>query len=185
MRAKGGSRVSVCSRTDARGGSAADSGLEDDEDGGVFAARTGRRLLGAGDAGASHCRAVVSPRRVCASVDSAVQCRRLRGAATAEGVRPAVEVCAGRGQRHPGGRGHAAARPGPAVHRVVPPETGGPSGALRGGQGAACHHARPHPARPGLLVPTPEDLEGEPRSGLRRQKNASVRSTGRHRRTAG
>ena len=117
--------------------------------------------------------------------DSAVQCRRLRGAATAEGVRPAVEVCAGRGQRHPGGRGHAAARPGPAVHRVVPPETGGPSGALRGGQGAACHHARPHPARPGLLVPTHEDLEGEPRSGLRRQKNASVRSTGRHRRTAG
>ena len=42
--------MSVCSRTDARGGSAADSGLEDDEDGGVFAARTGRRLLGAGDA---------------------------------------------------------------------------------------------------------------------------------------
>ena len=100
-----------------RRGSAADAGLEDDEDGGVFAARTGRRLLGAGDAGASHCRAVVSPRRVCASVDSAVQYRRLRGAATAEGVRPAVEVCAGRGQRHPGGRGHAAARPGPAVHR--------------------------------------------------------------------
>ena len=42
------------------------------------------------------------------------------------------QVCAGRGQRHPGGRGHAAARPGPAVHRVVPPETGGPSGCAAG-----------------------------------------------------
>ena len=197
--------MSVCSRTDARGGSAADAGLEDDEDGGVFAARTGRRLLGAGDAGASHCRAVVSPRRVCASVDAAVQYRRLRGAATAEGVRPAVEVCAGRGQRHPGGRGHAAARPGPAVHRVVPPEAGGPSGALRGGQGAACHHARlaAHLVRCGVVKELHATTLGRilrdqgfsfqrtktwkesPDPDFAAKKNASVRSTGWHRRTAG
>ena len=183
MRAKGGSRVSVCSRPDARGGPAAHAGLEDDEDGSVFAARPGGRLLGAGDAGASHCRAVVSPRRVCAGADSAVQRRRLRGAAAAESVRPAGQVCAGRDQRHAGGRGDAAARPGPAVHRVVPPETGGPSCAGRGGQGAARHHAGPHPARPGVLVPTHEDLEGEPRPRLCRQKNASVRSTRPRRRT--
>ena len=40
----------------------------------------------------------------------------------------------------------------------------------RGGQGAARHHAGPHPARPGVLVPTHEDLEGEPRPRLCRQK---------------
>ena len=40
--------MSVCSRTDARGGPAAHAGLEDNEDGSVFAARTGGRLLGQG-----------------------------------------------------------------------------------------------------------------------------------------
>ena len=185
MRAKGGSRVSVCSRTDARGGSAADAGLEDDEDGGVFAARTGRRLLGAGDAGASHCRAVVSPRRVCASVDSAVQYRRLRGAATAEGVRPAVEVCAGRGQRHPGGRGHAAARPGPAVHRVVPPEAGGPSGALRVVKELHATTLGRILRDQGFSFQRTKTWKESPDPDFAAKKNASVRSTGRHRRTAG
>ena len=177
--------MSVGSRADARGGPAADAGLEGDEDGGVFAARTGRRLLGAGDAGASHCRAILSPRRVCAGADSAVQHRRIHGAAAAEGVRPPIQVCARRGQRHAGGRGHAAARPGSALHGVVPPEAGDSSRAVWGRQGATCHHARPYPARPGLLVPTHQDVEGEPRSGLRRQKNAFVRSTRRRPRTAG
>ena len=41
---------------------------------------------------------------------------------------------------------------------------------LRGGQGTARDHAGPHPARPGVLVPTHEDLEGEPRPRLCRQK---------------
>ena len=177
--------MSVCSRTDARGGSAADAGLEDDEDGGVFAARTGRRLLGAGDAGASHCRAVVSPRRVCASVDAAVQYRRLRGAATAEGVRPAVEVCAGRGQRHPGGRGHAAARPGLpftvwslrklAAHLVrcgVVKELHATTlGRILRDQGFSFQRTK--------------TWKESPDPDFAAKKNASVRSTGWHRRTAG
>ena len=53
--------MSVCSRTDVRRGPAVDAGVEDDEDSRVFAARPGRGLLGTGDAGASHCRAVASP----------------------------------------------------------------------------------------------------------------------------
>ena len=135
------------------------------------------------DARGRYCPAAASPRGVCAGADSAVQRWRVRGAAPAQAVGPTVEVWAGRHQYDAGGRRHAAARPWAPVHRVVPAEAGDPFGAVRRGQGAACHDARPHPARPGFLVPAHEDLEGESRPRLCRQNNASAPSTGRRRRT--
>ena len=175
--------MSVCSRTHGTRRSAPDTSLEDGEDRHVPAAGARRRLLRTRDARGRYCPAAASPRGVCAGADSAVQRWRVRGAAPAQAVGPTVEVWAGRHQYDAGGRGHAAARPWAPVHRVVPAEASDPFGAVRRGQGAACHDARPHPARPGFLVPAHEDLEGESRPRLCRQNNASAPSTGRHRRT--
>ena len=68
---------------------------------------------------------------------------------------------------------------------VWSPDTGGPSCTTPGGQGAARHHAGQHPARPGVRVPTHEDLlkESAPDPDFAAKKNASVRSTVTRRRT--